>query len=140
MLNTKVNNINHLGADEVIIATGSEANRLPVSGFAHGIQAIDYLLGKRPVGDNVVIIGGGLTGCEIAYDLYLQGKHPTIVESPGVPALKCGDAIISINQKQVSSAKDVKDAIRFLFSGIYESYDFIMYSKTPFDIRDINFL
>ena len=28
----------------------------------------------------MVIIGGGLTGCEIAYELYLQGKHPTIVE------------------------------------------------------------
>ena len=24
--------------------------------------------------------GGGLTGCEIAYELYLQGKTPTIVE------------------------------------------------------------
>ena len=45
-----------------------------------GIQAVDYLLGKRPVGDKVVVVGGGLTGCEIAYDLYLQGKHPVIVE------------------------------------------------------------
>ena len=27
-----------------------------------------------------MIIGGGLTGCEIAYDLYLQGKEPVIVE------------------------------------------------------------
>jgi 2-enoate reductase len=41
---------------------------------------VDYLLGKETVGQNVVIIGGGLTGCEIAYDLYLQGKTPTIVE------------------------------------------------------------
>jgi len=32
------------------------------------------------VGENVVIIGGGLTGCEIAYELYLQGKKPAIVE------------------------------------------------------------
>ena len=28
----------------------------------------------------VVVIGGGLTGCEIAYELYLQGKNPTIIE------------------------------------------------------------
>ena len=27
-----------------------------------------------------MVIGGGLTGCEIAYDLYLQGKEPVIVE------------------------------------------------------------
>ena len=32
------------------------------------------------VGEKVVVIGGGLTGCEIAYDLYLKGKKPIIVE------------------------------------------------------------
>lgn len=32
------------------------------------------------MGENVVIIGGGLTGCEIAYDLFRKGKNPTIVE------------------------------------------------------------
>ena len=41
---------------------------------------MDYLLGNKPVGDRVVVIGGGLTGCEIAYDLYLAGKKPVIVE------------------------------------------------------------
>ena len=79
-LNTKVTDVASLGADEVIVATGAEANRLPVPGFAYGIQAVDYLLGSRAVGEEVVIIGGGLTGCEIAYELYLQGKKPTIVE------------------------------------------------------------
>ena len=38
-------------------------------------------LRKENVGENVVVIGGGLTGCEIAYDLYLQGKKPVIVEA-----------------------------------------------------------
>ena len=33
------------------------------------------------MGDNVVIIGGGLSGCEIAYDLFLKGKKPVIVEA-----------------------------------------------------------
>ena len=32
------------------------------------------------MGERVVVIGGGLTGCEIAYDLYLKGKKPTVVE------------------------------------------------------------
>ena len=36
--------------------------------------------GEAAVGDRVVIIGGGLTGCEIAYELALQGKHPAVVE------------------------------------------------------------
>ena len=69
-----------LEADEVIIATGSTPNRIPVPGIDKGIQAIDFLLGKQSVGQKVTIIGGGLTGCEIAYELYLQGKEPTIVE------------------------------------------------------------
>ncbi len=79
-LNTEVKDIASLGADEVIIATGSTPNRIPVPGIEKGIQAIDFLLGKHEVGQNVTIIGGGLTGCEIAYELYLQGKTPTIVE------------------------------------------------------------
>ena len=78
--NTEVTDIASLGADEVIIATGSTPNRIPVPGIDKGIQAIDFLRGKQEVGENVTIIGGGLTGCEIAYELYLQGKKPTIVE------------------------------------------------------------
>ena len=79
-LNTPVEDVAALDADEVIVATGAKANRIPVPGAGRAVQAIDFLLGERKVGDNVVIIGGGLTGCEIAYELYLQGKHPTIVE------------------------------------------------------------
>ena len=79
-LNTEVRDVESLGADEVIVATGSTAVNLPVPGAEKGIQAVDYLLGKAPVGEKVVIVGGGLTGCEIAYDLYLQGKQPAIVE------------------------------------------------------------
>ena len=79
-LSSEVKDVNALGADEVIVATGSTANRIPVPGIDNGIQAIDFLLGKKEVGQNVTIIGGGLTGCEIAYELFLQGKNPTIVE------------------------------------------------------------
>ncbi|MBQ7309496.1 MAG: FAD-dependent oxidoreductase [Clostridia bacterium] len=79
-MNTEVKDIAALGADEVIIATGAKARSIPVKGVERSIQAVDFLLGKKPVGENVVIVGGGLTGCEIAYELYLQGKKPVIVE------------------------------------------------------------
>ena len=79
-LDTEVTDVASLDADEVIVATGAVANRIPVPGIDRGIQAVDFLLGKEPVGENVVIVGGGLTGCEIAYELYLQGKKPVIVE------------------------------------------------------------
>ena len=79
-LNTEIKDITALGADEIIVATGAKANRIPVKGNNLGIEAVEFLLGEKEVGENVVIIGGGLTGCEIAYELYLQGKKPTIVE------------------------------------------------------------
>ena len=79
-LNTEVKDVASLGADEIVVATGSNPIRIPVPGIEKGIQAIDFLRGQKSVGENVTIIGGGLTGCEIAYELYLQGKKPTIVE------------------------------------------------------------
>ncbi len=79
-MNTEIKDIASLDADEIVVATGAVANRIPVKGADLAIEAVDYLLGNKTVGDNVVIVGGGLTGCEIAYDLYLQGKNPTIVE------------------------------------------------------------
>jgi 2-enoate reductase len=79
-LNTAVTDINSLDADEIIVATGAVAKKIPVKGAEKTIEAVDFLLGKETVGENVVIIGGGLTGCEIAYEFYLNGKKPTIVE------------------------------------------------------------
>ena len=79
-LNAEVTDISSITADEIVIATGAKANTIPVPGIEKGIQAVDFLLGKRRVGKDVVIVGGGLTGCEIAYELYLKGKNPTIVE------------------------------------------------------------
>lgn len=77
--NTLVQDINKLQADEIIIATGSAPKRPPIKGLEHSIEASEYLSGHE-TGDNVIIVGGGLTGCEIAYDLILKGKKPQIVE------------------------------------------------------------
>jgi 2-enoate reductase len=79
-LGVTVDDVSSLGADEVIVATGAKAKRIPVPGVEKTVEAVEYLLGEKSVGENVVIIGGGLSGCEIAYDLYLSGKKPTIVE------------------------------------------------------------
>ena len=79
-LNTCITDTSALDADEIIVATGAVAKRIPVKGADKAVEAVDYLLGNKPVGENVVIVGGGLTGCEIAYDLYLKGHKPVIVE------------------------------------------------------------
>ena len=100
-LNAEVKDIDEIEADEVIIATGSKANRIPVPGIDNGIQAVDFLLGKKKVGEDVVIIGGGLTGCEIAYELYLQGKNPTIVEMK--------DDLIAVTGVALANASYLRD-------------------------------
>lgn len=80
-LNTEVTPEDIPEADEIIVATGAAPNRIPIPGAAeYAMDATEYLLGEKEVGDNVVIIGGGLTGCEIALDLFRKGKHPAIVE------------------------------------------------------------
>ena len=78
--NTEITDVKTIKADEIIVATGAKARRIPIKGVERAVEAVDYLLGKKTVGEKVVIIGGGLTGCEIAYDLFLQGKKPSIVE------------------------------------------------------------
>ena len=77
---TEIGDINSLEADEIIVATGSKANTIPIPGAERAIDAVDFLLNPEQAGENVVIIGGGLSGCEIAYDLHLDGKKPIIVE------------------------------------------------------------
>ncbi len=79
--NTEIKDISTLNADEIVIATGSTPRKLRMEGSERVIDAIDYLNNKEIEGDNFVIIGGGLTGCEIAYDLCLKGKKVSIVEA-----------------------------------------------------------
>lgn len=79
-LNDEVASVDTFASNPVIVATGSKPVVLSgVPGNERMIEACDYLNGE-PVGDTVAVIGGGLTGCEIAYELALQGKKPLIVE------------------------------------------------------------
>ncbi len=79
-LNTEIKSLEPFGDSEIIVATGASPRFFRnVPGFDKAIEACDYLTGT-PVGDTVAVIGGGLTGSEIAYELALQGKHPIIVE------------------------------------------------------------
>jgi len=68
--------------DVVILATGSKpiVPKIPGVERENVVTAIDVLLGKKEVGENVVVVGGGLVGCETALWLAKQGKRVTIVE------------------------------------------------------------
>ena len=69
--------------DAVILATGS----LPVIPEVPGIEkekvtvAMDLLSGKKKVGQNVLVLGGGLIGCETALWLAQAGRKVIIVEA-----------------------------------------------------------
>ena len=79
-LNENIDDVSQFKGSPVIVATGSTARVLrSVPGNEKMIEACEYLTGT-PVGETVAVIGGGLTGCEIAYELALQGKKPIIVE------------------------------------------------------------
>ena len=70
------------GYDEIFVATGAHERRLNTPGFdsPNVTYAVDTLLHTKIQEENVLVIGGGLTGCEIAYLLAKGGKKVTIVE------------------------------------------------------------
>jgi 2-enoate reductase len=68
--------------DTVIIATGSKPFIPSIPGIENDkvSNAIDILLGKKETGKKIVLIGGGLVGCETALWLAQHGKEITIIE------------------------------------------------------------
>ena len=72
--------LNTCPADAIIIATGSNTAMPPIPGIEKAITALDAINNPEKLGDNIVIAGGGLVGCEIGYDEVLKGKKVTVVE------------------------------------------------------------
>jgi 2-enoate reductase len=74
--------IQEAGPDAVIIATGSTVLIPDIPGVQkeNVVTAVDSLLGKRAVGESVVVAGGGLIGCETALYLAEKGKKVSVVE------------------------------------------------------------
>ena len=73
--------------DKVILATGSSAKRLPLEGCGQDkiLFSLDVLRGRAQPGKRVVVIGGGLVGCELACSVAEHADEVTILEF--MPAL-----------------------------------------------------
>ncbi len=133
--NTEIKSLDELDADEIIIATGSHARKLPIPGFDNGIEAVDYLLGNEEVGETVAVIGGGLTGCEIAYDLAKKGKKPFIVEMT--------DELVKTVGICAANSECLRDLIRYykvpvyLESGVQEIKDGSVVVRTKEGVKEI---
>lgn len=87
-----------LDADVVVVSTGANAKIPPIPGVhnANVITAVDMLLGKAPVGQKVVVVGGGQVGCEVAYEMLRDGKEVSVVE--------CLDGLASGGTEPISAA------------------------------------
>ena len=79
--------------DVVILATGSDPLIPKIPGVENATLAEDILSGKAKTGNSVVIIGGGLVGCELALNLAAEGKKATIVEA--LPQVATGEPTLS---------------------------------------------
>jgi len=84
-LGTEVNKawIDKNAYDEIFVATGAVERKLDTPGFdaANVTYAVDTLLKGEISGRNVLVVGGGLTGVELACDLARQGKKVTVAEA-----------------------------------------------------------
>ena len=78
-----------VGADAAIVAVGSEPLVPPIPGLKGGNVVVvnQYYLESEKVGDTVVVLGGGLAGCECAVHLAREGKTVHIVEMRGDVAI-----------------------------------------------------
>ncbi len=78
--------------DAVIIATGARPLKPAIPGIegSNVVTAWQVLGGDMPSGKKVVVIGGGVTGCETAEMLAVNGNSVTIVEMLDTIA---GDAV-----------------------------------------------
>lgn len=89
-LNTEVTKevLGELGADAIILATGSTPLILPIPGLAESgyVTAQDLLLGKGTVGKKVLVVGGGMVGCEASEYLAERGHEVAIIEMKDVIA------------------------------------------------------
>ena len=89
--------------DALILALGSHPLVPPLPGIDGDNVVIvnDYYLDKDKVGESVVVLGGGLAGCECAVHLGMEGKTVHLVEMRDTLAPDCNIRHRPILMKQI---------------------------------------
>ena len=90
------------------------------------MEATEYLAG-REVGENVIVIGGGLTGCEIAYDLILKGKKPQIVEMK--------NDLIAVKGVCLANSSFLREMFAFKKTPVYLNTSLVSINKDGVTVR-----
>ncbi len=89
--------------DAVIVATGSSPKTFSLGDDAHVYTASQVLLKEKDCGQETVIVGGGLVGCETALWLAQHGRKVTIVEAL--------DKILAVNGPLCHANKDMLERL-----------------------------
>ncbi len=83
-LNTEVTKeyADQIAADVMILAVGSEPMLPPIPGLdsEHVVLINDYHHHQDQITDNVIVLGGGLAGCEAAIHFAREGKKVRLIE------------------------------------------------------------
>ncbi len=66
--------------DHMIAAIGAVPAVPPIPGIEHAQGLLDTYLQRLPVGERVVIVGGGLAGVEAAIEFAREGRKPVVIE------------------------------------------------------------
>jgi len=81
-LNTRVSadDLKNGGFDEVVLATGVKPRTPDIDGIDHPkvIGYLDALLGRKPVGQTVAVIGAGGIGFDVSEFIVHQGESPSL--------------------------------------------------------------
>ena len=67
--------------DALVLAIGATPMMPPIPGIEYALPALDiYFNPEVRIGQSVVMIGGGLVGCEVGLELAHRGKSVTVIE------------------------------------------------------------
>ena len=168
-LNTRVTKemVLESDCDAVIVATGSRPKMFSLGDDEKVYCAEQVLMNQKDPGDKVVVVGGGLVGCEMALDLAQKGKKVTILEAlPKIMAVNgpicsankemleellpfhgvdiiCNAKVTGFQDGAVSYEADGKaeklDADSVILSVGYRSAD-ELYHELEFDVADLYLL
>lgn len=93
--------------DVLILSCGAKPKKLPIEGIEkpHVAEVKELLLSGCKAEGTTVVVGGGLSGCEAAYELALNGGHVTVIEAM--------DAFLNAPTLSMANATMLKDLLTF---------------------------
>ena len=109
--------------DVVIMATGA-SSIMPASikGIEKAVSAVEMLETGMDVGESVIVVGGGMVGCETAVDLAKKGKKVSLVEQ--LPAILSSEFVPQQHKGML------KDMIEAYGVEVYEDYKLVEVTDT----------